>query len=385
MMVGEKIRHWVFDRVHSGNLVYNTCWEDPRCDRNLMEFDTDSEIVMITSAGCNALAYLADHPKNIHCIDVNPRQNALLQFKQALIRHTDYATLFQFFGKGTHPDHEAIYRKKVRSDLGPYARAFWDKNIRYFSDKGVRRNFYHYGTSGTVAWFFSGYIRARKRLYNEVQKLLNATDLETQRDIYPHVEKKLMNRMVEAVVNRHFTMCMLGVPESQQELFVNDYYRGALGFIQERLRHVFTQLPINDNYFYRVYINGEYTETCSPDYLKKENFDLLHQQIDKIHSYNTTISDFLKANPGQYSHFILLDHQDWLAANDRKALEEEWSLILANSRPGTRILLRSAAEKVDFFPDFVRERLTFETKNVDIQHQLDRVGTYASTYLGIVN
>ncbi|MCB0651416.1 MAG: BtaA family protein [Saprospiraceae bacterium] len=385
MMVGEKIRHWVFDRVHSGNLVYNACWEDPRCDRNLMEFDTDSEIVMITSAGCNALAYLADHPKNIHCIDVNPRQNALLQFKQALIRHTDHETLFGFFGKGTHPDHEAIYREKVRSDLGPYARMFWDKNIRYFSDKGVRKNFYHYGTSGMVAWFFSGYIRARKRLYNEVQKLLNATDLETQHDIYLRVEKKLMNRMVEAVVNRHFIMCMLGVPESQQELFVNDYYRGALGFIQERLRHVFTQLPIHDNYFYRVYINGEYTEACSPDYLKKENYDLLHQQVDKIHTYNTTISDFLKTNPGKYSHFILLDHQDWLAANDRRALEEEWALILANSRPGTRILLRSAAEKVDFFPDFVRERLTFETTNVNIQHQLDRVGTYASTYLGIVN
>lgn len=65
-------RDWVFRQVHSNNLVYNTCWEDPRCDRELMQFDTDSEIVMITSAGCNALDYLLDRPSAIHCVDVNP-------------------------------------------------------------------------------------------------------------------------------------------------------------------------------------------------------------------------------------------------------------------------------------------------------------------------
>lgn len=384
MLVTERIRHWVFDRVHSNNLVYNTCWEDPRCDRNLLQFNLDSEVVMITSAGCNALAYLLDNPKNIHCIDINPRQNALLQLKLNLIKHTDHATLFQFFGKGTHSDAPRIYKEELREFFPEDARSFWDRHIKYFSEKGIRKNFYHYGTSGTVAWLFSGYIKARKKLNREVQQLLNAQSIEEQRDIYYSVEKKILNRLVEAIVNRHFTMCMLGVPESQQALFVNDYLRGATGFIQECLRHVFTELPIHDNYFYRVYVNGEYTESCCPEYLKADSYEILKPQTDKINTYTTTISEFLKANPGKYSHYILLDHQDWLAANDTAALEEEWALILENSRPGTRILLRSAAEKVDFFPDFVKERVVFEKEKTAVQHQLDRVGTYASTYLAIV-
>ncbi|MEL7222597.1 MAG: DUF3419 family protein, partial [Bacteroidota bacterium] len=99
---------------------------------------------------------------------------------------------------------------------------------------------------------------------------------------------------------------------------------------------------------------------------------------------STTISNFLQNNPGTYSHYVLLDHQDWLAANDRAALHEEWELILKNSRPGTRILLRSAAKEVDYFPEFVRKRLDFEQINTSQQHQLDRVGTYASVYLGVV-
>ena len=55
-----KIHESVFKRVHGNNLVYNTCWEDPCCDRQLLELDAKSRVVMITSAGCNALDYALD-------------------------------------------------------------------------------------------------------------------------------------------------------------------------------------------------------------------------------------------------------------------------------------------------------------------------------------
>ena len=374
----------MFDRIHVNHLVYNTCWEDPRCDRNLLQLDQESEVVMITSAGCNALAYLLDNPASIHCVDVNPRQNALLDLKLSLFEKTDHSTLFQFFGKGTHPQYEALYEEHLRDTLGKGAQIFWDKQIKYFSDKPVRKNFYHHGTAGAFVWLFSGYLKGRKSLYQQVQKLLAASSLDEQREIYDRIEQKLLNRLVEVVMNRHFTMCLLGVPRSQQELFFDAENSGAMGFIQQCLRHVFTELPIHDNYFYRVYINGEYSEDCCPEYLKSNHFDILKDRTDRVCTHSTTLSDFLIHNPGSYSHFVLLDHQDWLADNDIEALEEEWELILRNSHPGTKILLRSAAERVDFFPDFVLDRLEFEQSETAVQHRLDRVGTYASVYLGRV-
>ncbi len=63
----------IFKRVHGSNLVYNTCWEDPRLDRQMLNLQPDSRLVMITSAGCNALDYLLDEPAEIHAVDVNPR------------------------------------------------------------------------------------------------------------------------------------------------------------------------------------------------------------------------------------------------------------------------------------------------------------------------
>ena len=76
--LGRRTQDAIFNRVHGTNLVYNTCWEDPRLDRQMLNLQSDSRLVMITSAGCNALDYLLDGPAEIHAVDMNPRQNALL-------------------------------------------------------------------------------------------------------------------------------------------------------------------------------------------------------------------------------------------------------------------------------------------------------------------
>lgn len=378
------LRDWVFRQVHTKNLVYNTCWEDPRCDRQLLQLNQDSEVVMITSAGCNALDYLLDNPKKINCIDMNPRQNALLELKKSSFQNASYAEHWAMFGDGVMPEFDTFYQEKLRSTLPDFAKEYWDDNWKYFNGKGIRKSFYHFSTSGTLAWIFNKYLKTRKKLYRQIKHIFEVGSLEEQTKIYNRIESKIANKLVEFVVNRNLTMSMVGVPRSQQLLFAKKYERGAMGFIQECLRKVFTQIPTHDNYFYRLYLDGKYTKTCCPSYVEEQNFEVLKDRIDQIQTHTCTISAFLKNNPGKYSHYILLDHQDWLAANNIPVLEEEWQLILANSRPGTRILLRSAAHQVDFFPQFVLDAVDFEQELTAKTHGEDRVGTYASVYLAIV-
>ena len=92
MSLAEWFSKQFFSQVHSRNLVYNTCWEDPRCDRQALEIKPDHKLLVITSAGCNTLDYLLDQPERVFAIDMNPRQNALLQLKMAAIRNLDYNT-----------------------------------------------------------------------------------------------------------------------------------------------------------------------------------------------------------------------------------------------------------------------------------------------------
>lgn len=374
----------VFSSIHLGNLVYNTCWEDPRCDRQLLNLKEDSTVVMITSAGCNALDYLLDNPKSIDCVDMNPRQNALLQLKLASLRVNDFEDHFALFGKGKHPHASRLYEWVMRDQLPVFAQEYWDARTRFFNGKGIRRTFYHYSTSGFFAWMMAHYLRSNRKVYGYLQELFAADTLEEQTRLYDLVEPRILNRMVEWAMSRNLTLYLLGVPKSQRNLLEQQYPNGHLGFIQDALRRVFTQLPIKDNYFWKLYFQGFYDQDNAPEYLIASNFQTLRDRQQRIYTHTTTISEFLKNHPGTYSHFILLDHQDWLAANDRPALQEEWELILQNSRPGTRILLRSAASQVDFFPDFVHQRLEFEQELTAKTHLEDRVGTYASVYLGIV-
>jgi S-adenosylmethionine-diacylglycerol 3-amino-3-carboxypropyl transferase len=129
---------------------------------------------------------------------------------------------------------------------------------------------------------------------------------------------------------------------------------------------------------------GSYTRDCCPNYLKEENFKVLCSNINRVYTYNSTISDFLQNNPGSYSHFVLLDHQDWLAWHHPEALQDEWYLILENSRPGSKILMRSAGNDVCFIPETVRSSLKFFPDLTESLHRQDRVGTYGSLHLAEV-
>jgi S-adenosylmethionine-diacylglycerol 3-amino-3-carboxypropyl transferase len=373
-------RDKIFTNVHSNNLIYNTCWEDPRCDRQMLQFGADSQIVMITSAGCNALDYLLDSPKSIDCIDMNSRQNALLQLKIVGLKHLEYDDFWKIFGEGHHPEAVKLYAQYLKPNLPAESQEFWDRNIIHFTKK----SFYFFGTSGTFAWIFNQYINARPKLRGLITQLLEAKDLEAQREIYKEVEPKIVNQVVKWLINRHVTLTLLGVPRAQRQLIVDEYPGKVAGFASDCLNHVFTQLPIHENYFWRLYLTGKYTKDCCPEYLKEENFLKLRELTGRIKTHTTTVSNFLREQPNKYTHYILLDHQDWLAAHDVEALIDEWNLVLKNSKKGTNVLLRSAALKVDFFPDFVENALDFQTETTEALHKLDRVGTYGSTYLGLV-
>src|SRR5260370_640082 len=111
--VGDWVSSKVFQVVHGRNLVYNACWEDPRLDRVALELGPEDTILVITSAGCNALDYSLQAPKRIYAIDMNPRQNALLELKQAGIRRLEFEDFFQMFGKGWLPNFRKVYKQTL--------------------------------------------------------------------------------------------------------------------------------------------------------------------------------------------------------------------------------------------------------------------------------
>jgi len=375
---------FVFHHVHGGQLIYNACWEDPRIDRQLLELKSDSRVVMITSAGCNALDYLLDDPAAIYTIDVNYRQNALLELKLALFNRGEFEDLFEFFGIGSHERYKSIYRA-MRPRLSATARTYWDKNISFFNPSSLKKSFYYHGAAGVAAWLMGGVLfQAKPNIKNHALCLLDANTLTQQARVYALLETKIWGKLSHWLIRQRIIMTLLGVPAPQIKLIEDHYPGGVTAYVKDKLRHVMSDLPARENYFWRVYITGSYTLSCSPNYLREENFEALADRADRIHPHTCTVSQFLKEHPGIYSHYVLLDHQDWLAHHAPETLAEEWKLILANSRPGTRILMRSAGLDLSFIPVAVRSRLRFFPERTEPLHITDRVGTYGSLHFAEV-
>ena len=317
-------------------------------------------------------------------MDVNFRQNALLELKRVLYTQADAETMFAFFGQGGSGDCDALYQK-VRPALPEYAAAFWDENLDYFSNTGSRKSFYYHGASGVVAFIFSkamGLLKPGVR--SRMIRLMDAPDLAEQRRLYHEIEPAFWDRISSWLVGRPTTMAMLGVPRPQIALIREKHPGGVQGFVKDKIRRVFTELPISENYFWRVYVTGQYTKKCCPDYLQSGNFDILRERVSRLQLHTCTLSSFLRKHPGKYTHFILLDHQDWLAWHAPEALREEWQLILQNAAPGAKVLMRTAGLDVSFVPDEIRTRLRFQPELTEPTHHLDRVGTYGSQHLAVV-
>jgi S-adenosylmethionine-diacylglycerol 3-amino-3-carboxypropyl transferase len=394
--LAERVDQKVFDAIYSRALVYNTCWEDPAVDRQALALGPADRMLVITSAGCNALDYALDAPAAIHAVDANPRQNALLELKLAGIRRLDFADFFRVFGDGRHPDFRALYGDLLRAELTPFAQDFWDRNGHWFCGADARDSFYYRGLSGAVARGFHGYLTLQPRLRDALEALLAARTLDEQREIYDaRVARLLWTRPVRWTLSRQLTMSMLGVPRAQREEVERQHAGGVAAFVREAVEYVARSLPIWRNYFWTLYFRGAYTRTCCPEYLRPGNFLALKSGLAaRISVHTATVTGFLQRTQERISRYVLLDHMDWMGAYRLDALAEEWNAILARAAATTRVIFRSAHREpaylaavnvdADGAPRPLLERLRFDRELAQRLQQEDRVHTYAGFHIANV-
>jgi S-adenosylmethionine-diacylglycerol 3-amino-3-carboxypropyl transferase len=390
-MVVERLSKTWFNLVHGRNIVYNQCWEDPRLDRVALELTPQDRVVVITSAGCNALDYALAGAGHVHAVDMNPKQNHLLELKLAGLRNLDYDTFWNLFGKGCLLDWNSVYVHQLRPHLQADARRYWDRKGSLFK-RGRRKSFYFRCTSGTFAWFVNYYVDRVAKMRDAVNALLAAENVEQQRSLFEQYDlaKKLWKPMIKFAMRRDVTLSLLGVPRAQRKQIDEQYPGGILQFVVDRVESVFTKIPLKDNYAWRVYLTGEYSHDACPEYLKRDNFDRLKQGVaDQVTTHTNTVQGFLESHDQPVSRLVLLDHMDWLSRDPaKKILTAEWQAILDKTTPSARVLWRSAGLDGTFINPIqvvvngqkrkLEEILHYNRELANELHVKDRVHTYGS-------
>ncbi|MCB0418222.1 MAG: BtaA family protein [Bdellovibrionaceae bacterium] len=391
MGLSENPRSWCANRffnwVHGNHLVYNTCWEDPRLDRIALDITPNDSLMVITSAGCNALDYLLDSPAEVHAVDLNYRQNALLELKIAGIRSLEFETFFQIFGEGSSHSFHDVYRKRLRPELTDISREYWDENQHFFGGN----SFYFRGTAGLFARIVHAYIDFIK-LRAPMLHFFSSRNLEDQRSIYEHeLSPHLWRPFIEWMMKRSSILALLGVPLAQRQTIERTYPGGIFEYVRDCLDSVFMKLPVHDNYFWALYFDGKYTKDRCPEYLKADNFGRLKTLVDRIQIHTTSVTEFLNQHQGEIQHFVLLDHMDWMNVAQPQALKAEWQAIAGKASKNAKAIWRSGGLEVDFVDPIevqregqntqLKEVLRYNTALSKQLHQRDRVHTYGSFYI----
>jgi len=196
------------------------------------------------------------------------------------------------------------------------------------------------------------------------------------------------------ILGRSVTLALLnGVPEAQRQLLAEEGGHATIGdFIKNNLEVVMTKLPIKDNYFYRVYLTGQYTKDCCPSYLSKEGFTKLKAgAIDRVSVHTETIEEFLISHGKKdITRFVLLDHMDWMSANPG-ILQKEWQTLVDHAPDNAKFLWRSASVKAKFVGETevefrgkkqqVKDIVHMNSELASQLHELDRVHTYANFFV----
>lgn len=391
----ERLHQGVFDRLYASSLLYNACWEDPACDRQALRLGRDDEVLVITSAGCNALDYLLCGPRRVTAVDANPRQNALLELKVATIRSCGDDEVFAMFGAGRHPGARELYRSRLRTQLSPVARRFWDRRIGWFGGRGGD-SFYFHGLSGLVARLMRAYLRSRPGLRPAVARLLDCRDLAEQAAVYDReVAPRLWTPFLAWAISRQTTMSLLGVPPAQTREVAAQHdgggppARSVASFIRACIERVFRLLPLSSNYFWTCYLRGGYTRENCPEYLRPGNLAALRGGLlDRLELRTDTIAGLLGRDERRFSRFVLLDHQDWMGAHRPHDLGAEWDLLLQRASPDAVAIFRSARAEPPWLPGVrladgsrLGERLRFDRALASRLHEQDRVGTYGGFHV----
>ncbi len=392
----DRLNDYVFDSLYSRSLVYNTCWEDPAIDRQVLNLGPADHVMVITSAGCNVLDYALTAPARVYAVDMNPRQNALLDLKIAAIRGLEFEDFFRIFGTGQHPDFDHLYSRFIRPHLGEFPCHYWDSRTHWFGLTKNTGGFYFRGLSGHVAKMFHWYLKTSPCLKSGIKAMLESGSLDEQRRIFEsRVQQQLWSKNMNRLISSQIMMNMLGVPHPQRKEVEDQHVNGVAGFIRESVEYVFSHIPLTENYFWRLYLQGSYTRQCCPEYLKQENFDRLKGGlIDRITIKTDTVTGFLQNSNQKMTRFVLLDHMDWMSTYRPDILVQEWQAIFANADKNARIISRSAHKWPRYLQNLVipqgtdnfmlADRLKFHPDLSDPLQARDRVHTYAGFHVADV-
>lgn len=202
-------------------------------------------------------------------------------------------------------------------------------------------------------------------LQDEIRRMCEAPTLNEQREIWQRsIRKVVLSRLLSwtIVSSEKWLWKALGVPPQQRDVIEKDYQRGAdagkdVSKYSKEYGHAIWEYVVNtldpvvnntllreDNHYYLVCLQGQYSRRSHPDYLKPTSYAKLSAPggFDGLRIHTDEINEVIaRMSPGTLTIAIVMDSMDWFDEGKDDAVRQIRAINIALAPKG-RVLLRSA-------------------------------------------
>ena len=282
---------------------YSNCWEDT--DNLLKSLNIENNIgLSILSAGDNTLAMLLKNPKKIIAFDLNPTQIYLFKLKVAGFKYLKYDELIDLLGiYNTNKSYNMFL--KIKDKLDKETLEYFECNKDFFEEGIV-----NIGKFERYFQIFKRYIVPIFASKKNVKRLTSFHEIEEQRTFY---EDKINNRRFKAIFNIYFGFKVMGNLGRDTSFYdyVEDKENSSKN-IKQIFDYGITHIPSFNNPYINYILLNKFNNECLPVYLRRENFEIIRNNIDKI---KVVQSDLIEIS-GKYDFYNLSDIFEYMSEKE---------------------------------------------------------------------
>jgi len=315
------LRSEIENRAKFDLIRYSQVWEDADLLIDALNIKNDDIILSIASAGDNAFALLAQNPKKVYAVDLNFAQIACCEVRKAMYQQLTHEEHLLFGGvvRGDM-DRISIFKKLI---IPHDVQEYWENNIGI-----IQRGFMAEGK-------FERYFRLfRKRVLplihtrRNIRELITTKNDDKRKVFYANVWNNRRWRMMFRLFFSRFIMGRLG---RDKEFF--KFVDGSVADrILTRVKHTLTELDTSDNPYLHYILYGEYTNTF-PFSLRKENYDKIRNNLEKVEFHRMSIEEFIVEFSGGINAFNLSDIFEYMTQD---GMDKLYEAMLQKAAPGAR-------------------------------------------------
>lgn len=311
------------DRVDFSCIRYANCWEDAAVLLHAIEVKGSNRILIIASAGDNALALLSQSPESVHAVDLSLPQIYLCALKQAGFAWLDYDEVLLLLGITANQSIKRwqVYQK-LRAHLQTATSDYWD-NHRVLIEGGV----IHQGKFEHYFALFRRWLLPLVHNRATVLRLLHSKDEEEQQTFFA---ESWNTWRWQLLMNIFFSKAVMG-RYGRDPQFLKHVAINVPNYIRAKAESHLQSSAATRNPFLEYIFRGIF-RTHLPVYLQEKHFTTIKQNIGRLQL--STIDMNVAVINRKYDVYCASNIFEYMSADEFGKAVQAWSEVI---QPAARI------------------------------------------------